>query len=148
MGLNERELIARRDGGDSLDPAVRSGGGVDDLMESGEVDEERLVELGLSPSEAQTFVEKFREFKIKKRDGKADPELEKELRVLAKKIADRKLEVLQGSGLNTALSEKGSEAQTEKDDLKEVTDADMKSLPPEYREMVEEYFKSIADEKR
>jgi len=148
VGLNEGELIARRDGGDSVDPAVRSEGGVDDLMESGEVDEERLVELGLSPSEAQTFVEKFRELQIKKKDGKADPELEEELRDLAKKIVGRKLEVLQGSGLNTALSEKGSEAQTEKDDLKEVTDADMKSLPPEYREMVEEYFKSIADQKK
>jgi hypothetical protein len=147
VDIDRGELIASRDRA-SLEPVTRFDEKIEGIIQAREVDRNELVDLGFTPSEAQTFVEKFKELKIKKRGGEKAPELEKDLMDIARTVVARKLEVIRGTGLNTGLSDKGSEAQVKKDDLQEVLDAQMKSLPAEYREMVEEYFKSIAEEKK
>ena len=147
LALNREELDPGGRGGRALNPVTRFNDELQDVVEQSEIDAEDLVNLGMTESEAQTFVEKFKKFRIKKKAGQKDPDLENEVLELAKKVVKLKLTAMRGSGLDSGISSTGSDSQIKKDKMDDLVDAQMKDLPPEYREMVEEYFKSISDQK-
>lgn len=134
-------------GGDasSLSPVGRYNEELLDDMEHRDVKEEELISLGLSPAAAQTFVEKFKKFQVKTNRGERDPELEKELLELAGQVVKLKQAALRGTGLNSSLgTETGGRSEIKKDKVEELVEAQLRNLPPEYREMVEEYFKALS----
>ena len=143
MDVDKGELSGGRDSG--LSPVTRFEDDLQDFIDKRDINEKDLIDLGLSPSDAHTFVEKFKKFHVKKNKGQKGSALEKELLDLAKQLLKIKQVPLKGSGTNNELSATGArDADIRKDKADKLIDAEMRKMPPEYREMVEEYFKSIS----
>jgi hypothetical protein len=127
-----------------------SSGGEDhlnDLNDFAALDENRLVELGFSESAARQFTQKLHELKLKEKKGEKDEELKKELREMARNIASTKQKILRSEGVAGDVSGRTVKAKY-KTDESAVVEAQLRNLPPQYREMVEEYFRSISSRKK
>ncbi|MDA1141977.1 MAG: hypothetical protein O3B01_25730 [Planctomycetota bacterium] len=118
-----------------------------DLNEFAALDETRLVELGFSESAARHFTKNLQELKLKEKRGEKDEELQKHLREMALSIASIKQKMLRSESVAEDVSGRSVEAKY-KTDESVVVEAQLKSLPPQYREMVEEYFRSISSRRK
>ena len=76
-----------------------------------------------------------------------DEELEKDLREMAQSIASTKQKILKSEDVAADVSGRSVKAKY-KTDESAVIEAQLRNLPPQYREMVEEYFRSISSRKK
>ncbi len=132
--LTPEELAQLESLGKAIDELARE-------IESGQVDPKLLDKLAMTPEQLKGFVEKYTGMFDKLREKLSSQGPPRVVRGQAAQIGQSGVQQGRGRDAGGASGTQGMSA----DQMKNISDARLQQVPPEYRKQVEAYFRAVAE---